>query len=164
LGGWMILPVIGTVMSPFTLLAAAISWAANLDEMGVILDEESGFGVWRGYYAAGMFLNTLSLAPSIMLVMLLFWRRTSFPVAYPLCLLLEVLTLGILYALELRIENIDPPANPNEMLRAFVGLLIWGLYMMTSKRVMATFVVRRKPGSPPLLPQSAAPNDSVPDS
>ena len=150
LGGWLVLPLIGTVTAPIALMVAAASYFTKLDEMGAVLDAESGFGVWRQYYVAGTFGNTLMLIPSVMLIVLMFQKRTGFPFYFSVILGIEIISLTFLFSLEQRIEDIEDPAKGTDALRSFMQLMVWGSYMLNSQRVKATFIHRRKSGPPPV--------------
>jgi transglutaminase-like putative cysteine protease len=145
IGGWLILPLIGTIVSPFQLMAAVSSYFTNLGEMGPILDAEAGFGVWRRYYVAGTFFNTLMVIPSVMLIVLMFRKRTGFPLHFAMIIGIEILSQTLLFSLERQIENLEAPADASGAVRSFMQLMIWGSYMLHSGRVKATFIRRRNP-------------------
>ena len=157
LDGWMILPVIGTALTPMLTGYALWTFFSGLGDMGAVLEGESGLGVWRGYYASGAFLHGLLLLPGFILVYLLTKRRTNFPIYYTAVLGADLVLAVILLIQEFGIEDLDPPADLSEPVGYIVPLAIWGSYMFLSERVKATFVQRRKPALPPPIPGTNPP-------
>ncbi len=152
LGGWLVLPIIGMFVLPLILVADAASYAVNLKDMAGVLESEGGFGGWRLYYLVGPMSSAFLLPTSILLLVLLFQRRTSLPWVYigvaALALAVDLVLLGMEAGLDdLATEDGRESAIPGQVIR----LLLWGWYMLASQRVKATFVCRRK-SVPPALP------------
>ena len=158
LGGWMIIPVLATAISPLMNCYALSTYYEGLDEMGVLLRGESGFGVWRRYYASGAFLNGIILIPGFLLIALLTMQRTNFPLYYTVLLGADLLLVSILLIQELGIEGLDPPADPANWISGFIRFAIWGAYMIKSERVKATFTKRRGISTPPPVPIGGPPS------
>jgi hypothetical protein len=157
LSGWLILPIIGVILIPLSFLIGVGSFVQGA------LEAQSGYGEeilrpWQKYFFVGAFLETFLAVASVMLWVLLFGCRTSFPIFY---VVLGVFYLGsdaVLYAIEAQLPQIEAGAVEERvglLVRGGVGLLLWGTYMIVSQRVKATFVKRRDGRAaavPPPLP------------
>jgi transglutaminase-like putative cysteine protease len=141
INGWLVLLAIGVVLTPVRLL---IDVAKNPD-----LYFGSAWFTWLsakqyflfGYALVSQIYNIFKVSFSVLLVILLFKRRTSFP-------LLMIIQIGanlVLTSADLIISNtVDllEPVSAKDMIAAIVGSLIWIPYLLMSQRVKETFVIR----------------------
>lgn len=148
LGGWMVIPLIGLLLTPIFLV--------------VTLAENAYYdaGVWSAFYDGGydnatsltlitgfeLIYNLLFLIFTLLLIILFFKKRTSLPklivIFYGLNVLvplLELLFVTPLLPAELRYLG-DGPAAYKEIGRSIVGAAIWIPYFRISERVKDTFV------------------------
>jgi hypothetical protein len=146
IGGWLILPALGTVLSPVRLLLEIYRSVAAL-QLYVGPDERS---LWL-FVAAELLLNVGLLVGWVYAIVLLVGRRQSFPMTFNALLLLafaftliDVLVAQFGFKARLTWEEFMPAvANA-------VACVIWVPYMLSSVRVRNTFTV---PGRPLVTPK-----------
>lgn len=163
IGGWLFFPMLGTILGPLAIIILIFSYFSGLETINANLATESGFGIWHSYYITDSLINATLLPLTILNLVLLFTRRTSFPWTFILLQLLVVGTDIILVAIETGMEGL---AANEQTLTSLPGLiissLIWCSYMLSSQRVKATFTRRRGnqalttfPQTPPPVPPPA---------
>ncbi|MEP4077136.1 DUF2569 domain-containing protein [Haloferula sp.] len=135
----------GVVISPFTILLSASTYFSNLEDMGGYISSLEGFDPWRVYYFLGMFINMLLLPVSVLLAVLFFSRRTSFPWLFIGMLGASLVGDLVLAYFEHTIpDREDSSIHGSEVAKGVIRIMIWGSYMVVSQRVKATFTTRRK--------------------
>ncbi|MEM8953382.1 MAG: DUF3857 domain-containing protein [Verrucomicrobiota bacterium] len=158
IGGWLILPMLGVVAYPFIVFWETSTFFSVLDEMGPVLENETGFSGWRLNYFIGVFINAACFPVSIALVILFFKKRTSVPWIFIGMSGVGILAQVTLLATELGLEMEEDLNRPTEIVSDVIRLAVWGSYMTLSQRVKATFVNQRRiPHLPPPLPQAVPP-------
>ncbi len=152
LGGWLIIPIIACICLPLACLYRFIEQTNNLNDIASTLAVEASLGGWHLYYFTGSFFNALTMALSILQLVLLFRRRTSFPWVFIGISVWILLANGLLVWIESGLVNIDKSTGSATGIGTeAVRLVIWGTYMIQSQRVKATFRRRRRL-EPPSLP------------
>lgn len=147
IGGWLILPAIGLVLTPFVLLFQIFS--------------ENYFhkDIWNGFHEAGyenadalnLYLgfefsyNILFFIYAILLIVLFFKKRSNVP-------MLMVFFYGanlvmILFgSFVLNQAGINDPTFAKDLFRSAFSALIWIPYFLMSTRVKNTFVISKNEG------------------
>lgn len=148
LGGWLILVGIGVILSPLRIIAQVLpifsqifssdSWAV-LTTPGALAYHP----LWAPILLAEIGINSVLVLAWIYMAFLFFSKKKIFP---KLFIGISVFTLVFILVDALAIKAILPdepvfdPVTAREFLRSLVGTIIWVPYMLTSKRVKATFV------------------------
>lgn len=150
IGGWLILLAIAIVISPFR-----IFWDIyNYPELFQL-------AVWKGFYAQGrfgfltllvfeMFYNVSALVFSVLVLILFFQRRTSFPLVFTVFLAgsLFFTILDIYVASFFLEESAVTPSDYADSLRTIFSQLIaaaiWIPYVRISDRAKSTFTQRKE--------------------
>lgn len=150
-GGWLILPVIGVALSPFTLAYSFyIGEYFDATTLEFISSTESdGYNlVWTIAYVFELLMNCVLIVYSIFLLILLIKKRTIFPIHF---ISFELMFFGTMLISAILISQIDSiyldqeaiKSNSTEVFRAFIGACIWIPYMLKSERVKKTFLNKR---------------------
>jgi hypothetical protein len=134
LGGWLILPLIGTCLSPWFVAWSAIQSIGLLSTPGIADD-------LRAFILAEIVANALLALLWLAALVLMFMRKR----AYPRLFIAATVATFLLVAGDLLIAavvfNLPPDASDIKSLaRSLVGCAIWVPYMLVSKRVANTFV------------------------
>lgn len=143
LGGWVIVPLLGLIFTPFSVIVSFISegyFNANL--WGNI----SGNGAGAFLVGAEVAFNLALLAFSGLLITLYLKRRSSVPklmvAFYVSRLAFMLLELALTSAWGIGVANEKFGSN---LLGIFAGVAIWVPYFLLSSRVKSTFVERLYP-------------------
>ena len=153
IGGWLIFPVIGTVITPFVAFYLISSYFSPLAEMNETLQAETVFLGWRLYYFSGALTETIYFCFSILLVILLFGKRTSFPYFYIVVGVFTIITELYMIGLESQLSDLDGADDRALQLpRMIFTTILWSSYMLRSQRVKATFTRKFGKSSPPPIP------------
>jgi hypothetical protein len=134
IGGWLILPVIGTLLLPLIMAYAAFQDAVDL--------LKASLSTAPAAFIAVRFLCNFSLGIAwIFAVVLLFRHKRWYPRFFvgllAIMLIEKVLDLAVTaMAFDIRLDSSDVRST----LRFAIGLAIWGPYMHKSVRVKNTFV------------------------
>lgn len=162
LSGWLILLGIRLCLTPLTLLGVFhdtedFFQGPNLSNM---LENGSGGAVVTMFAALS---STAFLLPlSIIVIILFFKKRSSFPQLYIAFLGLSFATEAFIYVLLLKSEGIERSVMDEAQIGCIsyaIHVAIWIPYLLISKRVRNTFRLKRKnqlsptptpPGPPPL--------------
>jgi hypothetical protein len=140
IGGWLVLPALGTVLSPIRLLFEIYRIVETL-QLYVGPDERS---LWL-FVAAELLVNIGLLVGWVYAVFLLVGRRQSYPVTFIALLmiafaftLIDVLVAQFGFKARLSWEEFMPAAANA------LACVIWVPYMLSSVRVRNTFTVPRR--------------------
>lgn len=145
LGGWLILVAIGVIINPLSILAFITkNAAAYTPETWHNLTDPSS-AAYNGYWAPllifELLVNLTSIVFSLLLLVLFFQRRRTFPVLYIIFLAYAAITATLDHFFTFLIPTITHTQEPDTtMIRTFLVCLVWIPYMLVSKRVKATFV------------------------
>jgi transglutaminase-like putative cysteine protease len=159
LAGWMVLPLIGCLISPFFALYEIIIYFSSIGDNGFSLFGDFPEQVkWLICYATSVLVQSVILFLMIFQIFLLFKMRTSFPYYYlGLCIAMVFFHFVLVYvqSLPFEMKNVGDDKAMSNSVSLIVRMIIWGSYMMLSQRVRATFVVSRnlkrpQKGPPPL--------------
>lgn len=144
IGGWLVLPAIGLVLTPFVLLFQIFG--------------ENYFhkDIWKGFHEAGyenadalnLYLglefsyNILLFIYTILLILLFFKKRSNVPMlmVYFYGTNLAMIVFG---SFVLNQSGIDDPSFIQDLFRSALSAAIWIPYFLVSQRVKNTFVVSR---------------------
>ncbi len=154
LGGWLILVIIGlfvTVLWYIYHIYEGITFFK--DGIVEIFSNPASEMYFPGYASLLKFeliVGTLFLASAVYLIFLFFKRSKNFPKYYVLLLITSVVYLVLDYVIFFSLtvpsdemKQIFDEALSEQIIeigRSVVPAIIWGLYMVKSKRVKATFV------------------------
>ena len=150
LGGWLILPLIGLVISPIRigLLIATTFLPAFADGSWEYLthrDSEGYHPLWGPLLVAEMVFNAFFVMYSLFLLVLFFMKHAWFPravIIYYLSNLVfiagDAAVIGLVPGLGLELDG----EVTQEIVRALIGIAIWVPYFLVSRRVKNTFVRR----------------------
>ncbi len=147
LGGWLVLPAIGLVVSPLLIgntlndLAGAMSagtWAALTTFGGA-----NYHTLWAPLLLVELVVNLGELVFAVLLLVLFFQRRTCFPklmigfyIAAAVFQGIDVMMSSLLPAVPVTIKDYGT------LVRVVISSIIWSAYLLRSRRVKATFVRR----------------------
>ncbi len=147
LGGWLVLVGISTVVLPFTIIYTI--FAENFN----VYFTEAGWNMlagraelleatYHGLAIAEVLINTLMLCVSVLLIVLYFQKRDSFPKIFiglhGVGLLFLVVDTLVVWFMTSMIES----DTTNTIVRQAIYVSIWIPYMLKSQRVQDTFVNR----------------------
>ncbi len=161
IGGWLFLPMLGLISTPLLVLIQTVSW--DYFDKNLIHNFLTPDSPWYNP-AFGITLLTelafnLSLVVfAVLLLILLFNRRTSFPMLMKAFLIYKAVFLLSETAL---IESLDllPAADMrevySELVRTIISAAIWVPYFTVSTRVKGTFTVQRRPSD--MKPEASQP-------
>jgi hypothetical protein len=144
IAGWLILPVLATILSPLYMvygalqLTAAFSRAGGGTLTGILNSPNQSIKL---YVLLELGFNIAMLAGWIIAIVYAFRHKKAYP---KLFVFLTVLTLiGTLIDLYVSTEIFNVPFDDNDaknIARPFLTLIVWGPYMFLSRRVRNTFV------------------------
>lgn len=152
LGGWLILPAIGLMLTPFRVLGSLATDFLPLFDEGVwealtTPDSPAYHPLWAPLIGLEILVNIVFLALSVVLIYMFFTKNWRFPrlmIAFLGLNAAFVVGDWLLSNLIPAVAAMDPdPEVYREMMRAVGGAMIWIPYFMVSRRVENTFV---KPG------------------
>jgi len=151
IGGWMILPAIGLVLSPILTLPEIISedffGQANWDAFKLIYPDTT-YLLWT-LVSFELVYNILITIFNVLLIVLFFQRRTSLPKLISIYFLASFIFLlaDSVFAAQLLVVGEELPDYStlwSDAGRSFIAALIWVPYFLTSERVKNTFCVQRR--------------------
>jgi transglutaminase-like putative cysteine protease len=147
LGGWLVLPAFGLFARPIQVLfAIGGNWSAYSTESWHSLTDPSGgayHGLWAPLLIFELLVNLTLMGFPVLLIILFFQRRKTFPPLFVLFLLFALITTTFD---EFGSRVIPAVAKQNssvvsrELIQSYMACAIWIPYMLVSKRVKATFV------------------------
>jgi hypothetical protein len=148
IGGWLVLPVIGLFLSPLVIVAQVSksllsvyrepTWSLLTKPGSALYDP-----MWRPLLVFNLSGNVGLVAFDVVLLVMLFSRKRSFPSALIIMLLARLLFIIADHVLTLQIPAVA--ANESErfmkqVVQSVVICAIWVPYFLISKRVRRTFV------------------------
>jgi transglutaminase-like putative cysteine protease len=153
LRGWLILPGLAIIASPARLLLESRdSWYLfSAWQWSIVQDRlETDLLVTM---TVEMMCNVAMLVISLLLIVMFFTRRNTFPRFFIAFYVFSLLARGgdllVLHLLSFPGVKVDA-TDIGELIRLAVYTVVWGLYFMKSERVKATFTRRRSNTAPPL--------------
>lgn len=144
LGGWLILPIIGIVLTPILGVVSLMQSLPDFRNLGYLEPLQGGFVVFETAFNA-----LLQLVAPVVLMVFLFGRRLQFPRLYQIFLATNlvwvILDLALAYGLFQSVFATGQAAfwdreTIRALVQAIVGCAIWIPYMSMSVRVKNTFV------------------------
>ena len=151
LGGWLILPLLGAIISPILLTYYFVeSDFFNYNSWLGAFESHGDASTMLTFYYLGQLLIQLGFIVFSVLVLIQFIkRRSSLPLLYILMLVFSFLTtLGEYLLYDPLSEYLIYDSSGTEMAnmagRTFFALVIWAPYFSISKRVKTTFTRRYK--------------------
>ena len=166
LGGWLMLLAIALIVGPFGIFATLVeSLDATSIDNWLRLTTAAGanyHAAWAPLLLMEIVANAGFLVFSVLMVLLFFLRRSSFP---RLAIAYLIATVGFQF-IDQWFASLMPDVDASfetiaELVAAAVGGTLWTLYLWRSRRVRSTFVARLHPGltidrdpiHPPPLPR-----------
>ncbi len=146
IGGWLVLPAIGLVLTPFILIFHLVSndyFNKNIWQ-GFRLGGYENHRILNLYMGFELFYNIAFLVFTILLILMFFKRRTGLPklmVIFYSTNLLAVLLGGFV----LNQSGLSDASTFKDIFRAILSAAIWIPYFLLSKRVKETFTQRYSP-------------------
>ncbi len=147
IGGWMILPAIGLVLTPFILLYQIATTGFFSSEIWTVF-KEAGYknaNLLTIYTGIEFIYNIVFLVFTILLLILFFTKRTSFPklivIFYASNVVVPIID-HLLINSALPHELITPGEDASfygEVTKSIIGAAIWIPYFLISERVKNTF-------------------------
>ena len=144
IGGWLVLPLLGLVLSPLRVLADAVS------TFGPLFDND--MAGWRNLFGSGVSIGALvvfevvaNLAMIVYpwVVLAFFLRKRRIVPLLMIAWLAAVPAISLIDALWLHFaapSAMDWSASTRDLVRAVAGAAIWIPYFLLSVRVKNTFV------------------------
>jgi hypothetical protein len=134
IGGWLIFPMLGTVVAPLFALQAIVET--------VLVFERDLTPELRLFVASEIVFNLCLMAGWIVAAVRLFKHKRSFPSLFVTMLIVSVVGMLADGLVATSIFGIQPePDYYRSLVRSLISLLIWAPYMAKSKRVRNTFIV-----------------------
>ena len=159
IGGWLLLPAISMILTPFLSGAAVVSWLPWIDAKawhalptGV---SQAYAGTTHPVVLSIMVLAVLETVFAVLTAVLFFAKRTSAPRCFVALTWFVVVTDGaaVLWSLAAGFnKELNATGVSSDAMRSLVTALVWTAYMSSSKRVKATFVRRLAPSPPATVP------------
>jgi hypothetical protein len=147
LGGWLILPALGLVASPFRVLfTMGKNWSAYSPQTWHSLTDPSAsayHGMWAPVLIFELLVNLTILSFTVFLITLFFQRRRTFPPLFVTFLLFVAITATLDHYGAQMIPAVaarNSSSASRELIQSYLACAIWIPYMLVSKRVKATFV------------------------
>ncbi|MDR7270898.1 hypothetical protein J2X20_003556 [Pelomonas saccharophila] len=149
LGGWLWLPLIGLIVSPFTVGKTVVDALPTLTVQGwSALTQPSSpayHGLWAPVLLVELVINLALVAGALLLLVLMLKRRSNMPRIYiGWMLLAAVATLGDALASQLipALSAQWTAKDAGVAVRTCLFAVIWVAYFLRSERVQRTFVRR----------------------
>lgn len=160
LGGWLLLLAVLLALRPvaFGYFVSQSLGATSVDTWSQLTTYGSSKynALWAPFLLFELAANLAQWVLSVLLLVLFFKRRSSFPriavLALPAAVVLQAVDLW-LSALLPGIES--TPQDITKLVRDAVGAALWVAYLLCSRRVKATFVRRYRAAVPPPFPSAA---------
>ena len=133
IGGWLIFPTLGTLISPLLVLRVVTELAPAFER-----DLPTGLQI---FLIAEIIFNSCMIIGWIVAAVLLFKHKRSFPSLFITMLIVSF--VGPLVDALIAVSIFEAQLAPDDyrsLSRGLVSLLIWAPYMAKSKRVRNTFI------------------------
>jgi hypothetical protein len=152
----MLLPTLGVIIAPLTFAWVFATWAPF---MSAGMWEAMPYAVvgdaWRStaklILAGTMAVTVMLLVAYVLAIVLLFRKRTSFPITFIVLSWISVI-YGALFSLWIVMSGLDTETKNEQLVADIIKeaafAFLWTGYMLQSKRVGATFVTRVPQRSP----------------
>ena len=149
LGGWLILPILGLIVSPFTIGLTLVRdilpiFGDGTWEMLTSPSSELYHPLWEPLIWLELAGNVLLITLALVTLWFVFTKSRLAPRMMIAWLVFGALFVAADFVLAERIPMIaEQPADPDsvrDLIRTFVGAAIWIPYLLVSKRVRATFI------------------------
>lgn len=151
LRGWMILPAIGVIITPFVIGYVLYAWRGNFDAAVWTNVGNGQDPVLAHWGKIGLFVMLLLgyalLLLSAFVNYLMFARRRAFPAGYIAILWIGALW-GALSQASITALGLDDNYMNSRVMHDFLAAALWSAYMVKSDRVRATFVRTRRAPAP----------------
>ena len=159
IGGWLILVCIGLILSGPALLFQFWQNLAAYSLPNWHAVTTPGQPSYHPMYAPTLIFELVAnigmFALAMLMIVLFFQERTSFPRLFIVFLAAKAAVLILDTAMAASLQPSNPPGAHKDVAQAVIGCCIWIPYMLVSRRVALTFVSRRetKPAAvPPPIP------------
>ena len=152
IGGWLILIAIGLSLTPLRILFEFITEPNFFNHnliLGILSSNEPTYNPELAFLIGfEIVFNVLSVIFSVLLIILLYQKRTSFPkiiiVFYIVTLIFFAIDVFLVFFfLDDAFSSQEMASSLGEVFRAFISTSIWVPYFIMSERVKKTFIVRR---------------------
>jgi hypothetical protein len=148
LGGWLVFVALGLFLTPITAASFFVqTYAVYSTEQWNALTvpgTETYHAYWAPYLIFALVGNLTSLVLALLLLVLFFGKRRSFPRIYIGFLIFQTLAMAIDFVgarqLSALLEESDLVESTNDLVRSVGACAIWIPYMVVSRRVRSTFV------------------------
>lgn len=151
IGGWLILVAIGLFLRPFVQFKALVDYKIYLEQAtwdsvaAALLPAWVSTGKWT--VAGEIVFNTVFLGATILLLVLFFQKRSSFPYLFIILgvggIIIDVADI-LLWNTIAQKGALENELGTHESARNGFSVIIWCLYMINSARVKNTFRRRRR--------------------
>jgi hypothetical protein len=157
IGGWLLLLTVVLALRPllFGFSLSHLVGPMSIDKWSLLTTYESSKynALWAPVLLFELAAGLAQWVFSLLLLVLLFRRRSSFPRVAILLLIGAI----VLQVVDLMLASLLPIKAPSKDLaqtvEAAVGAVIWSAYLLRSRRVKSTFVMRYRVSVPPPLPE-----------
>lgn len=148
LGGWLLLVGLGEIITPFALVFLLYSAAPAFTTSAWMALASSTSPTYNPAWAPWALFELVSLTGmlvfSIMMILLFFGRRSSFPRLY-IIMLVVFLIYTCVDLLGTHLLDSSEPGAVGGAISTAVQTALWTAYMLQSKRVASTFIERLAP-------------------
>ncbi|HEY0741012.1 MAG TPA: DUF3857 domain-containing protein [Chryseosolibacter sp.] len=142
IGGWLILIGIGVVFTPFRLLYDFSTTSDLLTGSGWLTMLAAKQYALAAFVIFTQVYNLVFLLLSVLIIVLFFQRRSSFPRLIMIQLASNAALL-LIDSIVLNVAGDNPsPSDYDQAVRPIISALIWVPYLHLSHRVKETFVIR----------------------
>lgn len=148
LGGWLIFPMLGLIISPFIIGAMLVTTFIPIFSEGYwsILtnpESEAYHVLWAPLLAFEIIGNLVFLVAPVILLVLFFQKHYRFPILIIIYLATNLVFIGIDFvAVHLFLGTADgsDPESIKELIKTLIGAVVWIPYFKNSIRVKNTFI------------------------
>ncbi len=146
--GWLLLHAIHVILSPILVLAGAKDFVYLFSEVQwSIVSEKFHSDAFMALIIVEWVMQIIVFIASSILVVMFFQKRNTYPRSYIIvqcgALLYTLLDMLVLHGYFNEQVGALEPKDWGELVGTAFGTVVWCSYMLTSKRVKATFIHRR---------------------
>lgn len=164
IGGWLILPMLGLIISPIRLGYILLTVHLQIFTSGAwpVLTtpgSDAYHPLWAPILFFEIFANTALMCLSVALLILLFAKSHHFPRWMIAFYIASFCILAIDQSLGQQIPFVaaqEDPTSTRELIRSIIAMAIWIPYFIKSERVRNTFL---EPSNQPLAQTLTIPDD-----